>query len=169
MEGFCTWQYCSKLPAATVPSCSVDCQRGEAASLHFGNQGVLMCMHPCLCMPAQPSAQARLCRCRACLSVCGDVMPCTVGVCAGAHPSTQRAALALVVNHLGPDAAAAISHAAPAPSAAAGGSGASSAAARTSQAGAPAPAAGVDAMWSSEKLLQDRAEAAADKLLRTLS
>lgn len=80
---------------------------------------------------------------------------------AGAHPSTQRAALALFVNHLGPDVAAAVNQAVTP-------SDASTAEAAKGQQGPAAVAAGTGTVLSSEHVLQQRAEVAADKLLRIL-
>lgn len=80
---------------------------------------------------------------------------------AGAHPSTQRAALALFVNHLGPDVAAAVNQAVTLPDA-------STAEAAKGQQGPAAAAAATGTVLSSEHVLQQRAEAAADKLLRSL-
>lgn len=81
---------------------------------------------------------------------------------AGAHPSTQRAALALLVNHLGPDVAAAVNQAVT-PSDAS-----TAEAANKGHQGPAAVAAGAGTVLSSEHVLQQRAEVAADKLLRIL-
>jgi hypothetical protein len=84
---------------------------------------------------------------------------CCAVLVAGAHPSTQRAALALFVNHLGPDVAAAVNQAVTPPDT-------STAEAGKGQQGPAAAAAGT--VLSSEHVLQQRAEAAAEKLLRSL-
>lgn len=87
-------------------------------------------------------------------------------LCAGAHPGTQRAALALIVNHLGPDVASAITEELPAQQDSGG------QAPGTTQAGRPGLAAAASAasgVWmSQETVLQQRAEAAAVKLLCSL-
>jgi hypothetical protein len=82
-------------------------------------------------------------------------VPAVWALCAGAHPNTQCSALAQMVNQLGPDVAAAINQPLPAPTAAAGDASGGGAAA-------------VAAAHSHEHVLQQRAEAAADKLLRRL-
>jgi len=87
-------------------------------------------------------------------------------LCAGAHPGPQRAALALIVNHLGPDVAAAVTEELPAQQ---GNGGHAPGTTQAGQPGLSPAAAAARGTWiSQEHALQQRAEAAAVKLLCSL-